>query len=69
MLIAPHETAMPRESVVFSTAIVGVIVGLSILLLGEAQGGRFEFLTAGGILVLLSVGWIAVTVSRLEEPE
>lgn len=68
MMIDVNGSCMPRESVVFGAAVIGVIIGLSIVLFGEALGGRMDFLSIGGVVVLLSVGWIALNVSRLESP-
>ena len=55
---------MGRETTITTGVIVGVIAGLSMLLLGVGAGNDLSQLIGGGI-ALLSVGVLAAFISRL----
>ena len=60
--------SMTREVVVFGGPVVGVVIGLGILLMGTARGGGInELVGSGGVFTLLSVGWLAFSIFRLDE--
>lgn len=58
-------TGMSRESTRFGLSIVVLIVGLLVVLWGEANGGLMTYVLAGGAITLLSVAWMAGYVSRV----
>ncbi|RRJ32845.1 hypothetical protein [Halocatena pleomorpha] len=57
---------MPAESVVSLGSIGGVTVGLGVLLIGVASHGGELLQTVGGAVVVLSVGALAMSLSRLD---
>lgn len=65
MPLADGDQDMPRESVITGSAVAGVVVGLLVLLYGEATPND-EFVTIGGVIVLAAVGLLTVFVSGLE---
>lgn len=59
---------MVRESVLFGGSVVVVILGLAVLLYGEAIGPS-SLVYVGGIIALIATGVLAFGLDRLEGPE
>ncbi|MFB6138006.1 MAG: hypothetical protein ABEJ42_06665 [Halobacteriaceae archaeon] len=47
---------MNQRSVAYASTVVGTVVGLALLVAGEAMGGRIDLVGAGGAVILLSLG-------------
>lgn len=57
---------MVSESLAFGLTIVPVVVGLLVLLVGEAMGGSEAFIIGGGVVVLLGVGGMTALIASLD---
>lgn len=60
---------MAKGAAVYATLIAGFVVGLILIVYGEATGGNLLFVGAGGALGLLSMALLSLIVARLPEPE
>lgn len=57
---------MDIESFTPIIAAIGVAIGLSILIIGVAVHGTEVLRSVGGVIVLLSIGLLAVFLTKLE---
>lgn len=57
---------MRQEPLVFGLMVLGVVVGLLVLLVGEATHGNELFVPIGGGVVLLSVGAMTGFIALLD---
>lgn len=55
-----------RESLLYGLTLVAVIVGLAVLLIGEATDGGETFIVLGGVVVLLGVGGMTGLIASTE---
>lgn len=53
-----------REAIVYALAVIGVVVGLALLLAGEAFAGMGDLVPVGGVVALAAVGLLTVVVHR-----
>lgn len=60
---------MPQGSAVYATLLVGLVIGLLLIVYGEATGGDMLFVGVGGTLGLVSVAVLSLIIARLPEPE
>lgn len=57
---------MAREGTVYGVVILGIIIGLSSLLYGEAIEGGELLVYGGGAIVLASIGLLTIRIATLE---
>lgn len=60
---------MANDWAVYATLIVALVVGLALIVYGEATGGDMLFVGAGGAIGLVSMALLSLIVARLPEPE
>lgn len=60
---------MTQGSAVYASLIVGLVVGLVLIVVGEATGGNMLFVSAGGAIGLVSMAILSLIIARLPEPE
>lgn len=60
---------MAQGSAVYASLIVGLVVGLVLIVVGEATGGNMMFVGAGGAIGLVSMAILSLIIARLPEPE
>lgn len=56
-----------KESYLYGLTLVAVIVGLAVLLTGEATDGGETFIILGGVVVLLGVGGMTGLIAATDE--
>lgn len=59
---------MTNETVAFGGPLAGVVLGMIVMLVGVTMGGVNSVLGGGSALMVLSVGWLALTLALLEPP-
>jgi hypothetical protein len=57
---------MVSERAGFGGAVVGLLIGMVVMILGVLQGGGNPTLAAGSALMMASVGWLALGLGLLE---
>lgn len=60
---------MTQGSAVYAALIVSLVVGLLLIVFGEATGGNMLFVAAGGAIGLVSMAVLSLIIARLPEPE
>lgn len=60
---------MAQDWAVYGTLIAALVVGLALIVYGEAVGGNMLFVGTGGAIGLVSMAVLSLIVARLPEPE
>lgn len=54
---------MEADSIVFGAPLVGMVIGMTIFLVGIFQGGLTTLALVGGLVMFLSIVWLSYSAS------
>lgn len=59
---------MDRETLAFALPVLGTVVGLAVLVAGEALPHAETLVWVGGAICILAVGWLVYLVAKIPDP-